>query len=482
MIVLRSLTQILCLCPRVINDLQGASDKLRISQNVVAISALESFNRAPSWNMTAHSNSNDTPRPRSRSLPEWWYGASKLEYFSKWDDGFIKEYQNIASKPLISFMEHKCSTFSIIPIHAGYGGNAIFPVILVVAKDFSNEDAEELNELFTALRCKIIQRIFCFDAAEEDWIAGRSERYDDDDDDEMAFQSRSFEHSPLPGEPLGFENEEHISTLGVYVKLGEKKDVYAITTGNIDHGHSSEGISRTVVHQPPALDIAYQREVLLKRLKAGPSGDKVSKLLQQVSKLDGLKTRFGEVWFSKNEVSNVGDHKFNVSYSLIKVDECRMSRRLVPIPEDKDVKFPGERYQNWSAGFAPSFPRGGCNGFALRSCAGRKGTMMEQYTHVKRSWFPVTTSEYTIYGVRGDPFSHRADCGTPVLDGEGRCFGLISGQVSGVPKKDLLNHGALSPITVSYVTPLSAILYHIRDGTGSEVNMLVDPFELVDKV
>ena len=432
--------------------------------------------------MTAHSNSNDGLRARSRSQSESWHGASKLEYFSKWDDGFIKEYENVASKPLISFMEHKCSAFSIIPIHAGHGGNAIFPVILVVAKDFSNEDARELNELFTTLRCNIIQRIFCFDAEEDDWIAGRSERYDEDDDDEMPFQSRSFKHSPLPGEPLGFDNEEHISTLGVYVKIGGKKDAYAITTGNIDPGDAFDVISPTVVYQPPALDIAYQREVLLRKLKACPSGDKVAKLLQQVSVLDSLKPRFGEVWFSKNEVSNVGDHKFNVNYSLIKVDESRMSSHLVPIPEDNEVKFPGVCCQSWSTGFTASFPRGGGEGFALRSSAGRRGTMVEHYTHVKMPWSHVTTSEYTIYGIHGEPFSHRADCGTPVLDGEGKCFGLISGQVSGVPKKDLLNHGALSPISVSYITPISAILYHIRDGTGSEVTMLVDPLELVDKV
>jgi len=487
-IVLGSVTQILCACvPRFKNDGQifKVSDKigdLLFSHKMVSvISTLESFNTAPSSHMTAHSNSN---RPRSRSQPEKRYGAAMLEYFSKWDDGFIKEYENVASKPLISFMERKYSAFSIIPIHAGYDGNAIFPVILVVAKDFSDEGASELIELFTTLRCKIIQRIFCFDAQEQDWIDGRSEKYDDDDDDEMSSQSRSFQDSPCPGAPLGLENEEHISTLGVYVKLGAKKDIYAITMGwglgKIAEGDASKAISPTVVHQPPALDMAYQRDVLLKRLKVGPSGDKVTNLLRQVSKLDSLKTRFGEVWLSRNEVSNVGDHKLNVNYSLIKVDESRMSRHLVPILEDRDVEFCGGHYQKWSTGFTPLFPRCGSDCFALRSYPGPRGTVMEQYTHAKLPWSPVTTSEYTIYGIRGEPFSHRADCGTPVIDGKGKCFGLISGQVSGVPKKNLSNHGSLSPINVSYVTPISAILYHIWDTTGSEVTMLVDSCELVE--
>lgn len=457
-----------------VRDLQVEVTKFRSQNERYLLFPFFDGNGEPILTMSSPS-SNGSFEPRSRrSSGENFYGTA-LEYHTKWDESFFHEYETVASRPLIEFLEPRCPSFSIIPMHVGYNGNSIFPAILVVAKNFSDDDALQLIELFKSLKCKFIHRVFCFDEIEHEPGMGRSDKYSEG-------EIHPYQRYPRPGASLGLENGDQMSSLGVYLKLGQDENTYALSIGHgLTAGNASDDHSPTVIRQPPALDILYQREVLLQKLRDGPPGQELNRIMKSLSDLARLKTRFGEVWLSSTNVGTMDGAKVNVDYSLIKVDESRVLPRLVPVAEDTPIRWHGWLYQSWPRGFstpstAPNLLKIGVTAFDLSTdalCA----FPLEHNSYVKMPWSSTTTSEFTFHSVRGGRFSLPADCGTAVIDGDGKCLGIVSGQVSGQPKC-LPGHSALIVINVTYVTPISAILPDIQDVTGCEVSLMVDYCEV----
>jgi hypothetical protein len=149
-------------------------------------------------------SSNGSFEPRSRrSSGDKFYGTT-LEYHTKWDESFFQEYEQVASKPLIAFLEPGCPFFSVVSMHVGY-----------------TYDALQLIELCKSLKCKFIQRAFRYDrlTMSREWGGRRS-----------ILRARYILTNVTRSQGLLWESRMGIRYLRseFYVKLGEDEEYVCI--------------------------------------------------------------------------------------------------------------------------------------------------------------------------------------------------------------------------------------------------------------
>jgi hypothetical protein len=399
-----------------------------------------------------------------------------VHYFSVENQPAKEEFESKVIQPLRQAVQALEYTSHFMTVsHAGYEMSTAVPVVLVVAKNLTEEDARHIIAVFDALSCDFINRCLCF--SEETGTQVTSRRLQD------------YQRLPELGSSIGTKGGDSSFSLGLYFHFKDDPSThYAVSAHHgLSKSYESMDSSNPIeVQQPSYPDYEDSfKEIETGLAEAREGGNLRNKISvkdweEDLNLLKEQKYDFAMAEHSECKTTTHDGRTIWVDWVVMKVDPARLGSNLITYPVGKNVS-------RW-------YPRDGIRMFVVGSGeirtgmrvvkAGRNsnatvGSVDFVHGHVQFEDTPLETQEYTIVAESYENvFSNKGDSGAGVIDEEGRICGFVLGGTRGAPCH-LKGHEALGPLYASYITPFSAIKQRIESTAGREVIVdLVDLAEL----